>query len=165
MFGYDRKSFFRTWIVALLLLVIGAVAYASYNSITHTFDFSAGIGAIGDMLGGLTSLFGLVVGIAVIAAVVWAVHFFTKTHYEDEKKRRSHVAIGSALIIVAVFVMASAVANQWIKLDDSFWINVGIFLGAIVIVTAATAVILPRAKKVDNVRAVSPIAKTTANAS
>ena len=171
MFGYNLKNFFTTWVFFLVFAVIIAASVQGTNSLTGSWNFWNGLGALGDSFGGGLSLLMLLVIVAAIGLVVLGLHHVTKTNYDKdtENRRRFHIFVGTALIIVAVIAMASVINAHLITIDKSFWSSVTIALGVIVVITVFTAALLSalrlRTKKVPAVRAVPPVASTSKSSS
>ena len=142
MFGYNKKTFIINWLIILAVLLIGAGSAFGYNSLDGSFDLFAGLGVIGEMFGGMASL-GAIAGVLVAAAViVGGLIYMGKKDYTGKTGLFAfHVALGFAVVATAAFV-----GIKWIVWPTDGWISLGLGLGALIIVTSATAIVTHRTK-------------------
>jgi len=158
MFGYNIREFVRNWFIVLLAAIVLAVIFLGYNSITGLFDPIAGFTTLVGMFGGLLSLIGLVIAIAILAFVVWGLNRIGKTDYSDNNaKLRLHVFIG-----VVVFLIASSIGWRWINIDGKFWPTVFTVVFALALITGITAIVTHRDKTARAKKVVTKKVTTTA---
>jgi len=142
MFGYNKKTFIINWFVVLVVLLIGAGSAFGYNSLDGSFDLFAGLGVIGEMFGGIASL-GAIAGVLVAAAIiVGGLIYMGKMDYTGKPGLFAfHVVLGFAVVAAAVFI-----GGSWIVVPADGWIALGLGLGTLILVTAATAIVTHRTK-------------------
>jgi len=136
----NKKTFIRNWIVVLLVFVIGASAFAGYNSINGSFDLFAGFGAVGELVGGIASLGAFLVVIIALAIIVSGMLYVAKKDYTGSNGLLAfHVIIGLAVVIIAGFV-----GFRWIELPEDGWSYLAPVLGTLIFTGIAAAIVTPR---------------------
>jgi hypothetical protein len=143
VFGYSIKKFIFNWFIVLLILVIGAASVLGYNTLKGTLDLPTGFNDLSDMFGGFASvlaIFGVIILVIVVAAGL--AHLANTDYIGNTSKRNAHVVIGVVAIVLALII-----GKFWIELPDD-GTTIWILIGAIVVVTVATALVTQHTKKV-----------------
>jgi hypothetical protein len=141
MFGYTW-TFVRNWLIVLAVLVTGATVAFGYNSIDGSFNLFVGFGAVIELLGGLPTVGALLIITGILVAAFFGFRHIARTDY---KSRANAIGIVGTLILLG----AAFISFSWIKFDDSFWPTLGALVFTLVLVTAATAIVTHRTKKVN----------------
>jgi len=142
MFGYEKKKFFINWLIVLAVLLVGAASAFGYNSLKGTFDLFAGIGVIGEMFGGIASLGAIAGVILAVGIIVGGLIYMGRKDYTGKTGLFAfHVILGFAVVAAAAFI-----GIRWIVWPTDGWTSLGLGLGALILVTAATAAVTHRTK-------------------
>lgn len=105
MFGYTLKQFAKTWLLVLLVFVIGASWAFGYKPATGTVDLFGGFRSAVSTLGGFSTTLGVLVLIGILCAIGAGVNYVAKQDYTNKDGRRiAHVLIGVGLLTVAVLI-------------------------------------------------------------
>lgn len=150
MFGYTIKRFIVNWISTLALVAIVASFVLGYNSLANSFDPFAGFNALGDMFGGLASLGGI--ALVIVAAALIGLGIVYVARHDFAGKPGKLVAV--VVFAMAIPFVAAIIGFDWININEDFWPTLWTIVGLVVLVTAFTAWITPRSKKIANITAV-----------